>query len=61
MAKHSLFGVFNFDWWFCRGHGMTRGGFLETLRFALRRPPELMVGGATEFAGWETVMERFEV
>ena len=40
---------------------MTQGGFLETLPFALRRPPEFMVGGATEFARWETAMERFEV
>ena len=30
---------------------MTRGGFFETLPFALRRPPEFMVGGVMEFNG----------
>ena len=61
MAEHSLFCVFSFNWWLRHGCGMTRGGFLETLSFALRRPPKFMVGGATDFVGWETVKERFEV
>ena len=61
MAEHSLFVIFGFDWWFCCGRGMTRGGFLETLPFALRRPPEFMIGRAKELARWETAMEKSEV
>ena len=40
---------------------MTRGGFLETLPFALRRPLEFMVGGTEECTEQDIVMEKSEV
>ena len=40
---------------------MTRGGFLETLTFSLRRPPEFMIGRAKEFSRREIEMEKSEV
>ena len=61
MVEHSFSDIFSFDWWFRRGRGMTRDGFLVTLSFALRRPLEFMLGGVKEFTEWETTMEKFEV
>ena len=61
MVEHFPFGIFGFDWRLHRGHGMTRGGSLMILPFAVWSPLEFLAKGVEELAEWETVTVKFEV